>query len=48
MVNGNLAIKLQKAGGALALWAGAGAIDTITMRWDGTNWVEASRALNVS
>jgi len=38
----------KKAGGSLALSTAAGATDIINMRWDGTNWVEVSRALNVS
>lgn len=38
----------KKAGGSLILSTAAGATDTITMRWDSTNWVEVSRALNVS
>lgn len=38
----------KKAGGALALSAGAAAVDLISMVWDGTNWNEKSRALNLS
>lgn len=38
----------KKAGGALVISTAAGATDIITMRHDGTNWVEISRALNVS
>lgn len=38
----------KKAGGTLTLSTGAAAIDIINMRWDGTNWVEISRALNLS
>jgi hypothetical protein len=38
----------KKAGGSLTLSTAAGAKDLITARWDGTNWVEVSRALNVS
>jgi len=38
----------KKAGGALTLSTGVSAIDVIQMRWDGTNWVEVSRALNIS
>lgn len=38
----------KKAGGTLTLSTAAAAKDTISMRWDGTNWVETGRALNVS
>jgi parallel beta-helix repeat protein len=38
----------KKAGGSLTLSTAAGAKDVITMRWDGTNWVEVSRALAVA
>lgn len=38
----------KKAGGTLTLSTGAAAVDIISMRYDGTNWVETSRALNVS
>jgi len=38
----------KKAGGALTLSTGVSAIDVIQMRWDGTNWVEVSRAINLS
>lgn len=38
----------KKAGGSLALSTGASATDVITMRWDGTNWVEEGRSLNIS
>lgn len=38
----------KKAGGTLTLSTAAGAIDTITAEYDGTNWVEISRALNLS
>lgn len=38
----------KKAGGSLTLSTGASAVDMITMQWDGTNWNEVSRALNVS
>jgi hypothetical protein len=38
----------KKAGGTLTLTTTAGVTDVITARWDGTNWVEVSRALNVS
>jgi hypothetical protein len=34
----------KKAGGSLTLSTGAGAVDQIRARWDGTNWVEVSRA----
>jgi hypothetical protein len=43
-----LALHFKKAGGTLTLSTGAGQTDVITARWDGTNWVEVSRALNVS
>lgn len=38
----------KKAGGSLTLTTTAGRTDMITARWDGTNWVEVSRSLNVS
>ncbi len=38
----------KKAGGTLTLSTAANAVDTIKVRWNGTNWVEISRALNVS
>ena len=38
----------KKAGGTLTLSTAANAVDTITMRWDGTNWREVSRAMNQS
>lgn len=38
----------KKAGGALTLSTGAAAVDTIEMVWDGTNWREVSRSLNLS
>lgn len=38
----------KKAGGSLTLSTAAGAVDVIKAAWDGTNWVEVSRALNVS
>lgn len=38
----------KKAGGTLTLSTAASAVDVIRMQWDGTNWVEVSRALNVS
>jgi parallel beta-helix repeat protein len=38
----------KKAGGTLTLTVTAGATDVITARWNGTNWVEVSRALSVS
>lgn len=38
----------KKAGGSLVLSTGAGQVDSITMVWDGTNWREISRALNMS
>lgn len=38
----------KKAGGTLTLTATVGATDTVVMRWDSTNWMEVSRALNVS
>jgi len=41
-------VNFKKAGGALNLSAGAGATDEISMTWDGTNWIETSRSLNIS
>lgn len=38
----------KKAGGSLTLSTGAGATDIVTMRWDGTNWIEEGRSLNIS
>lgn len=38
----------KKAGGALVLSVGAAAVDIIKMQWDGTNWIEISRSLNIS
>lgn len=38
----------KKAGGTLTLTTTAGATDTIKMVYDGTNWAEVSRSLNVS
>lgn len=38
----------KKAGGTLTLSTGIGAVDVIDMVWDGTNWYERSRALNLS
>lgn len=38
----------KKAGGALTVSAGAGAVDTIRMVWDGTNWLEVARSQAVS
>jgi len=38
----------KKAGGTLTLSTGAGAIDEILMSWDGTNWNEIYRSLNLS
>lgn len=38
----------KKAGGTLVLSPGTNAVDVIKMRWDGTNWNEVSRALNLS
>jgi parallel beta-helix repeat protein len=35
----------KKAGGNLTLSSQAGALDSIHMTWDGTNWIEVSRAL---
>jgi len=35
-------------GGAFSPSAGAGAIDTWHLQWDGTNWNEIGRALNIS
>ncbi len=38
----------KKAGGSLTLSTAASAVDVITLKYDGTNWLEQSRALNVS
>jgi hypothetical protein len=38
----------KKAGGGLVLSTTANAVDIVTMRWDGSSWIEVSRALNVS
>ncbi|MGI8483729.1 MAG: hypothetical protein ACR2OU_05655, partial [Thermomicrobiales bacterium] len=38
----------KKAGGTLTLSTAASATDVITMRFDGTSWIEVSRALNIS
>lgn len=38
----------KKAGGTLTLSTGVGAVDHILVRWNGTNWLEVSRNLNVS
>lgn len=38
----------KKAGGTLTLTTTAAAVDVIEARYDGTNWVEVSRSLNVS
>lgn len=38
----------KKAGGTLTLSTGAAAVDTITAVWDGSNWLETGRALNLS
>lgn len=38
----------KKAGGSLTLSTGAAAVDIVKMRYDGTNWVEVSRSLNIS
>lgn len=38
----------KKVGGALTLSTGANAVDVIQMAWDGTNWNEVSRSLNIS
>lgn len=38
----------KKAGGTLTLTVTAAAVDVINMRYDGTNWIETSRALNIS
>lgn len=37
----------KKAGGALTLSIGANAIDVVRRRWDGTNWIEMGRSLNI-
>jgi parallel beta-helix repeat protein len=38
----------KKAAGSLTLSTAAGATDIIEMSWDGTNWVEVGRTLNIS
>lgn len=38
----------KKAGGTLTLSTGAGAVDLIRMKYDGTNWREIGRSLNQS
>lgn len=38
----------KKAAGSLVLTTTAAATDIVSMFWDGTNWIELSRALNVS
>jgi hypothetical protein len=35
-------------GGSLAVSTAANAKDVIAMRYDGANWIEVSRSLNVS
>ena len=45
---GSWPANFKKAGGTLTLSAGASAVDVIKMRWEGTNWREVSRALNLS
>jgi hypothetical protein len=40
--------KFKKSGGTLTLSTSASAVDNILMLWDGTNWNELSRSLNVS
>lgn len=37
----------KPAGGALALTAGANKVDSVTADYDGTNWYEKSRSLNM-
>lgn len=39
---------VKKVGGAFTASAGAAAKDKITLEWDGTNWNEIGRALNLS
>lgn len=39
---------VKLVGGAFSPTATAGATDTYVLRYDGTNWIETSRALNVS
>lgn len=39
---------VKLVGGAFSPTAAAGATDSWTLEWDGTNWIEISRALNVS
>lgn len=38
---------LKLAGGALTLSAGANAVDSVTAIYDGTNWYEIARSLNM-
>lgn len=38
----------KKAGGTLTLSTAASAVDIITSRWDGTNWVELHRSMAVA
>jgi hypothetical protein len=38
----------KKAGGSLTLSTAASATDIVTMQYNGTNWIEVSRSLNVS
>lgn len=40
---GALSGNVKKAGGAFGITSGAGAIDVINFRWDGTNWIEIGR-----
>lgn len=37
----------KKSGGTLVLSTAPNAIDVVTMRWNGTNWIEVNRSLSV-
>jgi hypothetical protein len=39
---------VKLVGGAFSPSAGAGAVDVWELEWDGTNWIEIGRSLNVS
>lgn len=41
-------INSKVANGTMPLTATVGAVDTYKFRWDGTSWIEVSRALNLS
>jgi len=38
----------KKDGGSLALTTTANSVDVINMKWDGSNWLEVSRRMNLS